>query len=137
MIGLAKRDEEIIVDLKGSNVTLDRSKLSNFAAYEKLNETFSTILLPKSSPIIKLLQRIRDESHRFAVSYHTVLKLKGQTHGILDEITGIGPKTKKLLMRKYKTIDGIKAASESELASLIGSKRAKIIKLNFNENKIN
>jgi len=132
MIGLAKRDEEIIVDHRGSMITLDQSKLQDLEAYVKTNDYFSTILLAKSSPIIKLLQRIRDESHRFAVSYHSVLKLKGQTHSIFNEIDGIGPKTRKLLMRQYKTIDAISKANETELAKLIGAKRAKLIKLHYN-----
>jgi excinuclease ABC subunit C len=131
MIGLAKRDEEIIIDLKKSMVSLDRSKLKDLGAYITENDSFSTILLPKSSPIIKLLQRIRDESHRFAVSYHTVLKVKAQTHSILSDINGIGSKTRKLLMRQYKTIEAISMADDTELAWLIGSKRAKLIKLNL------
>jgi excinuclease ABC subunit C len=131
MIGLAKRDEEIVVDNQGSKLILDSQKLDSLKAYVKQNENFSIILLPKSTPIIKLLQRIRDESHRFAVSYHTVLKVKAQTRSIFNEINGIGPKTRKLLIRKYGTIEALSEVDEEELAGLIGAKRAKIIKLNF------
>lgn len=131
MVGLAKRDEEIIVDSSGSNIELDHQKLASLKAYTKQNDSFSTILLPKSTPIIKLLQRIRDESHRFAVSYHSVLKVKAQTNSIFDDVNGIGPKTKKLLMRKYGSVKAISEANESELATLVGSKKAQIIKLNF------
>ena len=133
MIGLAKRDEEIIVDLNGSNLALNETSLKGFSAYVKTNDNFATILLPKSSPIIKLLQRIRDESHRFAVSYHSVLKIKGQKNSVLNEISGIGPKTRKLLLNHYKTIEGIAEADESEVAKLIGFNRARIIKLNINK----
>jgi excinuclease ABC subunit C len=131
MIGLAKRDEEIIVDINGSNLNIDEQKLKDFGAYITTNDTFSTILLPKSSPIIKLLQRIRDESHRFAVSYHTVLKIKAQTNSVLNEIIGIGPKTRKLLIRQYKTIEGISQADTKELEKLIGARRAKIVRANL------
>ncbi|HEY5268066.1 MAG TPA: excinuclease ABC subunit UvrC [Candidatus Saccharimonadales bacterium] len=131
MIGLAKRDEEIIVDLRGSMITPDQLKLKQLGAYTKENDNFLTILLPKSSPIIKLLQRIRDESHRFAVSYHSTLKVKAQTRSIFNEINGIGPKTRKLLMRQYKSVEAISEASEAELTKLIGLNRAKIIKLNL------
>lgn len=131
MIGLAKRDEEIIVDLNGSNLEIDEQKLKDLGAYITTNNNFSTILLLKSSPIIKLLQRIRDESHRFAVSYHTVLKIKAQTNSILNEISGIGPKTRKLLLREYKTVDGISNADVKELEMLIGKSRAQIIKTNL------
>ncbi len=133
MIGLAKRDEEIIVDLNGSNLALNETSLKGFSAYVKTNDNFATILLPKSSPIIKLLQRIRDESHRFAVSYHSVLKINGQKNSVLNEISGIGPKTRKLLLNHYKTIEGIAEADEGEVAKLIGINRARIIKLNINK----
>jgi excinuclease ABC subunit C len=131
MIGLAKRDEEIIVDISGSMITINQARLKDLGAFVKTNDSFSTILLPKSSSIIKLLQRIRDESHRFAVSYHSVLKVKGQTHSVLNDISGVGPKTRRLLMRQYKTIQAISNADEFELSKLIGAKRAKLIKLNL------
>ena len=131
MIGLAKRDEEIIVDSNGSNIELNHEKLAELRSYTKQNDSFTTILLPKSSSVIKLLQLIRDESHRFAVSYHTVLKIKAQTNSVFNDMVGIGPKTKKLLMRKYGSVAAISEADESELASLIGSSRAHIIKLNL------
>ena len=131
MIGLAKRDEEVIVDSTGSNIVLDHEKLKEHKAYTKENDSFSTILLPKSSPIIKLLQRIRDESHRFAVSYHTVLKVKAQTSSVFNDMVGIGPKTRKLLIRKYGSVAAISEATETELADFIGSKKARIIKLNL------
>jgi len=131
MIGLAKRDEEIVIDLEDSKVELNDQKLSSLRAYTKQNKNFAIVLLPKSAPIIQLLQRIRDESHRFAVSYHTVLKVKAQTRSIFNEINGIGPKTKKLLLKKYGTIEAISEVTEAELADLVGAKRANIIKLNF------
>lgn len=131
MIGLAKRDEEIVIDLEDSKVELNDQKLSSLRAYTKQNKNFAIVLLPKSTPIIQLLQRIRDESHRFAVSYHTVLKVKAQTRSIFNEINGIGPKTKKLLLKKYGTIEAISEVTEAELADLVGAKRANIIKLNF------
>jgi excinuclease UvrABC nuclease subunit len=60
-----------------------------------------SIDLPAQSHVVKLLQRIRDESHRFAVSYHSTLKRKRQTASILDEIPGIGPTTRKKLIRRF------------------------------------
>ena len=131
MIGLAKREEEIIIDLNRSMISIDQSKLASLGAYISENDHYATILLPKSSSIIKLLQRIRDESHRFAVSYHTVLKIKSQTSSIFSDINGIGAKTRKTLMRQYKTIDSIANANEVELVKLIGAKRARLIKLNL------
>ncbi|HUC95820.1 MAG TPA: excinuclease ABC subunit UvrC, partial [Candidatus Saccharimonadia bacterium] len=87
---------------------------------------------PKSSPVIKLLQRIRDESHRFAVSYHTQLKVKSQRQSVLDNISGIGPVSKSKLLKKYGTIDNISKADFIDLKTLVGFRRANIIKGNLN-----
>ena len=72
------------------------------------------------SDVTKLFQRIRDESHRFAVSYHTVLKRKRQTASVLEEIPGIGPVTRKKLLTKFGSVKGISAAPYDELVSQVG-----------------
>lgn len=64
----------------------------------------------------KLITRIQDEAHRFAIEYHRSLRSKSQVHSALDEIEGIGPARRKALMRRYQSIDGIRAASVEELA---------------------
>ena len=74
------------------------------------------------------MQRIRDESHRFAVSYHTVLKTTRQTTSILDEIPGIGPTTKRKLLRTFGSLKGVQAASQVELEAVVGKKTAEKIK---------
>ena len=127
MIGLAKREEEIVVDLSGSNVELSHESLEKHLAIIRESDKFVKIVLPLNSDIVKLLQRIRDESHRFAVSYHTVLKGKRQIKSVLDELPGIGPASKKKLMRKFGSLAGIKEATHNELVDLIGESRAKII----------
>ena len=88
---------------------------------------FEEIQLSKSSHMIKLLQRIRDESHRFAVSYHSSLKTKRQTKSILEDIPGIGPTTRKKLLRTFGSVKGIKAADPSDLVASIGSVKAKTV----------
>lgn len=81
------------------------------------------------SDLVKLLQRIRDESHRFAVSYHTVLKRQKQTEGALEEIPGVGPATRKKLMKTFGSVRGIKQASREELIAIVGeSKAAQLLK---------
>ena len=85
---------------------------------------FMTILLPKNSHIVKLLQRIRDESHRFAVSYHSVLKRSRQTSSLLDDIPGVGVATRKKLLRSFGSMRAVGAASELEIASIIGPAKA-------------
>ena len=80
-----------------------------------------------TTDIVKLFQRIRDESHRFAVSYHTALKRQQQTKNQLEEIPGIGPKTRAKLLKKFGSFRNIVSATEDDLASVIGQSRAQIV----------
>lgn len=72
----------------------------------------------RSSEAFRLITRIQDEAHRFAIEYHRRLRGKGQVHSILDDIEGIGPARRKALMRHYLSLDAIKEASKEELAKL-------------------
>lgn len=76
------------------------------------------IPIDKSSEAFRLITRIQDEAHRFAIEYHRQLRGKGQVHSILDDIDGIGPARRKALMRHYLNIESIKAATKEELAQL-------------------
>jgi len=130
-IGLAKRDEQIVIKNSYEDVLVNEIKLAELGGSLETTDDFILINLPKSAPIIKLLQRVRDESHRFAVSYHTALKRAKQTASLLDEIPGIGPKTRAKLIRKFGSINGVKLASEPELARIIGAAKAKVIRSNI------
>lgn len=79
---------------------------------------FHNIEIPieKSSEGFRLITRIQDEAHRFAIEYHRSLRSKTQVRSILDEIPGIGPNRRKALMQYFKEIEAIKAASPEELA---------------------
>ena len=72
--------------------------------------------IPKDSPALHTLQRARDEAHRFAVSYHQKLRRKKGIASLLDNIPGIGPKRKKALIIKFRSVKGIKEASLEELS---------------------
>ncbi|HCT90738.1 MAG TPA: excinuclease ABC subunit C [Lachnospiraceae bacterium] len=63
----------------------------------------------------KLITRIQDEAHRFAIEYHRLLRSKGQVHSVLDDIPGIGPARRKALMRRYQSVDNIREATVEEL----------------------
>ncbi len=76
---------------------------------------------------VKLIQRIRDESHRFAVSYHSTLKIKQQTANVLDDIPTIGPATRKKLIRTFGSMRGVMQARDWELAKVVGEKKATIL----------
>ena len=67
------------------------------------------------SEAFKLITRIQDEAHRFAISFHRNLRSKAQVHSVLDDIEGIGPTRRRALMKHFKDIEGIRAASLEEL----------------------
>ena len=73
-------------------------------------------MLDRESASLHLIQRIRDEAHRFAITYHRKLRGKRNLRSVLDHIEGIGPKRRQALWLKFKSIDAIKAASVEELA---------------------
>ncbi|MBE5935760.1 MAG: excinuclease ABC subunit UvrC [Lachnospiraceae bacterium] len=72
------------------------------------------------SEVFRLITRIQDETHRFAIEYHRSLRSKGQVHSILDDIPGVGPKRRKILMKHFESIEAIKSASVEEIEQLDG-----------------
>lgn len=78
--------------------------------------------------IVKLFQRIRDESHRFAISYHTVLQRQKQTASSLETIPGIGPATRRALIRKFGSVRRVAAADDDELVATVGVKKAALLR---------
>lgn len=148
-VSIAKREEEIIIHntlsciATGKLLQLQQAGVGVFSEGEftvvnlhlgqqnagshSKNLGSGTTLSPYSD-VVKLLQRIRDESHRFAVSYHTVLKRQKQTASSLEEIPGIGPATRKKLIKHFGSIRGLQAVSEEQIAGVIGVKKAKILK---------
>jgi excinuclease ABC subunit C len=76
--------------------------------------------IAKDSPALHILQRARDEAHRFAVSYHRKLRRKEAITSVLDSIPGIGPKRKKALLKKFGSVQGIKEASLEQLSQTEG-----------------
>jgi excinuclease ABC subunit C len=78
-----------------------------------------------------LIQHLRDEAHRFGITFHRNKRSKQQVVSELDTIKGIGPVIKEKLLKKYKSVKRIKEVPESEIAELIGEKKAALIKLAF------
>jgi excinuclease ABC subunit C len=97
MVSLAKEREEIFVPGESRPVNI-----------------------PKDSPALHILQRARDEAHRFAVSYHRKLRSKESVASALDSIPSIGPKRKKALLKKFGSVEAIKRASLEELSQTEG-----------------
>ncbi len=105
--GLAKREEEIYVA-----------------------DLAEPIRLPRTSEALYLMQRIRDEAHRFAITYHRSLRSRAQTRSLLDSIPGVGPKRKRALLQRFGSVRGVREASVEEVAATIGftSRLAEIVK---------
>lgn len=97
VIGLAKREEEIFTEGSSESILLDR----------------------ESAPL-HLIQRIRDEAHRFAITYHRKLRSKRNMVSILDHIEGIGAKRRQALWKKFQSLEAMKEASVEELAQVEG-----------------
>ena len=105
------------------------------AALAKENEeifvpyTSEPIILPRNSQSLYLVQRIRDEAHRFAITYHRNLRSKGSLRSSIDHVTGIGPKRKRMLLRRFGSIQGIKEAPIDEIAAVPGLTRSLALRL--------
>ncbi len=100
---------------------------------KRLEEIFrpgqpNSLILQPNSIALFLLQRIRDEAHRFAVSYHRKLRTRGLLASTLDQISGIGPAKKKILLQTYGSAEGIRKASLTEIGNIVGTKLAEKIK---------
>ena len=90
-----------------------------------------TIGIEMDSPLFKFLTRIQDEVHRFAITFHRDKRSKSQVQSELDNIKGIGPATKTLLLKNFKSVKRIKEASSEEIEKIVGTSKAKIIKEYF------
>jgi excinuclease ABC subunit C len=97
IIGLAKREEEVF--LPGQK---------------------EPVIIPKRSPALHLLQRVRDEAHRFAVNYHRKLRSRRLTHSLLDKIPGVGPKRRQALLKHFGSLGEIKKANIGKLTEVDG-----------------
>ena len=87
-----------------------------------------TIAMKTDSLLFRLLTQIQDEVHRYAITFHRDKRSKHQVASALDSIQGIGPKTKELLLRKWHSVKRIREAEEVQLAAVVGTAKAKILK---------
>jgi excinuclease ABC subunit C len=112
MVGLAKKHEVIYVPVaKGSLGAEEGEEKSDGYAYRP-------VVLPLNSPALVLLRRLRDEAHRFAITYHRKVRAKRAHGSVLDEIPGVGPRRRRLLLRTFGSVEGIRRASLEEVASV-------------------
>ena len=85
------------------------------------------IILPKNSHLLKLLQRVRDESHRFSIRLHKIQRKKRIITSVLDNIKGVGPISRNKLLNVFGSVDTIKKASLNEISQVVGKKLASVI----------
>ena len=90
-----------------------------------------SVQLKTDSELFHVLTQLQDEVHRFAISFHRDQRSKHALHSELDEIKGIGPKTKELLLQKLKSVKRIKEADLDTLTGLVGAAKAQILKEYF------
>jgi excinuclease ABC subunit C len=101
LAGLAKQNEELFVQ-----------------------DLAEPIVLPRTSQALYLVQRIRDEAHRFAITYHRKVRSKSGMESALDSVPGVGPKRKRALLRKFGSLKAVREASVEEIASTVGFTQA-------------
>jgi len=87
--------------------------------------------LPRSSPVLQLVQRVRDEAHRFAIGYHRQTRSKRTLRSELDDIAGVGPAKRRRLLSAFGSVRGVRGASEAELATVVGPAMAARIRSHF------
>jgi excinuclease ABC subunit C len=107
-VGIAKREELLF--------TRDRSE---------------PIALPTSSPALRLLQRIRDEAHRFAITFHRRARAMRDLRSELDAVPGIGPRRRNALLRRFGSVAGVRRASREDLVTAVGPKVADVVLAHF------
>jgi excinuclease ABC subunit C len=91
------------------------------------------IVLRQNSAALFMLVRARDEAHRFAITFHRKLRCKAATRSAIDAVAGVGPKRRKLLLRTFGSVAGIRAATAAELAAVVGPKLAAELVAHFTE----
>ena len=89
------------------------------------------IALPRASPVLQLVQRIRDEAHRFAIGFHRQARDKRTLHSELDDIPGVGPTKRRRLLTRFGSVRGVRGASLDELAAAVGRTVAERIRARF------
>lgn len=152
IVSIAKREEELIIHATESNIALTMIRelqthpVPGVGVFEEGDFTIINLHMgqrnagshtanlrgaptySRYTDIVKLFQRVRDESHRFAISYHTVLKRQKQTASSLESIPGIGPVTRRTLIRTFGSVQRVASASDTDLIAVVGAKKTALLR---------
>jgi excinuclease ABC subunit C len=109
-----------------------REKVTVIGIAKKLEEIYFPgdsvpIYLDKNSISLKIIQSLRNEAHRFGINFHRDKRSSEMIKSNLDQINGIGPKTKEILLKHFESVDKIKSASIEELENLVGPAKSSIL----------
>lgn len=151
-VSIAKREEELVVHATRSRVDVSAIELLRTthdpSVYIERSGDFLVVNLhpgqrnagshsknlrgsdthARYSDVVKLFQRIRDESHRFAISYHSTLRRKRQIANALEDIPGIGPTTRRTLLKTFGSVRRLQSAPYAEVEAAVGKQRAELLK---------
>ena len=133
VIGLAKKREEIIFSPQYLN--LNQAKLQQLKGELQASANFVKLQLDAKTPIVKLLQRLRDASHRSALSYHNYLQTRAQTASPLLTLPGFGLKTYQKLMKRFGSLSALKQAPAAELEALLNRSQQRVLAAYFKDLK--
>lgn len=110
-----------------------RGRIAAIGISKRMNEIFFPgdsvpLYIDLNGETIKVIQHLRDEAHRFGIAHHRNKRSKSQIHSELDDIAGIGPKSKTLLLKHFKSLKRLREATVEEVAAVVGAKRAQALK---------
>ena len=110
-----------------------RGRIAAIGIAKRMNEIFFPgdsvpLYIDLNGETIKVIQHLRDEAHRFGITHHRNKRSKSQIHSELDDIAGIGPKSKTLLLKHFKSLKRLREATVEEVAAVVGAKRAQALK---------
>jgi excinuclease ABC subunit C len=117
--------DELSLDIPIAGLAKDRRHRTSELLYGFPPQTIG---LKQGTPLFHLLERIQDEVHRFAITFHRDKRSKRQIASALDDIKGIGTKSKDALLQQFKSVKRIKEATEEDLAKIVGEAKAKLVK---------
>ena len=109
-----------------------RNEITAIGIAKRLDEIFFPgdsvpLYIDKNSETLRIIQRLRDEAHRFGIKHHRNKRSKAQVHSQLDDIKGIGPKTRIALLKHFKSVKRIKQASDEEITLVVGAAKARLV----------
>jgi excinuclease ABC subunit C len=113
-----------------------QNKIEIISIAKKLEEIFRPgdsipLYIDKKSETLRMIQRLRDEAHRFGIEHHRLRRTKGVVKTELSEIKGIGEKISEKLLKKFKSVQKVREASLDDLSGIIGEKKAEIVFRHF------